>query len=132
MRTMDIKNGTVVLAKHSDGEFKECLVSNNNQGLITIDGEEGAIIVAGGDLNLKWRIQYEKSFAGVGHIKKGSCIRLGRKLGKVFIPGMTTLFADGFKLDDGDYVVLGRNLNKNIYRELKVSDHKKTWILETN
>jgi len=129
MRVIDIKPGTLVLAKHK-GEFVECLVSSNSQGLITLDVEGSGMVVAGGDLNLRWRIQYEKSFAGVGHILKGSRIRLGRKLGRAFVPGLTTLFADGIRFVDGGYVIIGQNLNKGITKELKISEHRKTWVLD--
>jgi len=130
MRTVDIPEGTLVLVKNNDGVFVECVVEKNNHGLLIINKPDGGkMSAAGGDLNLRWRILYDKSFPGVGHIKKGSCLRLGKKAGKIFIPSFTTLFADGFVVREGRYSVIGKNLNKNIYRELKISEHKRSWIL---
>ena len=131
MRILDIKTGTVVLAKVGK-EYKEGLVKSNYKGLITLDIGGSDMIVGGGDLNLRWKIQYEKSFAGIGHVRKGSCIRLGRNVGRAFVPGLTTLFADGLRLLGDDYVILGKNLNKGITKELKILDYRKTWILESN
>ena len=80
--------------------------------------------------NLTWKVNYEQSYPKIGHIKKGSSIRLGRRLGKTFIPGELTLFADGFKMIEGTTYLIGRNLNKGLYRELSLQDYRKKWILD--
>ena len=129
MRISDVTSGIHVIAV-IDNQKVSGVVNRVEGSTIVIDTPEQTVSVNTSELNLKWFVQYDLSYPKVGHIQKGSRIRLGRPMGKSFIPGETTLFADGFKEVEGETLVIGRNLNLFIYKELRMKDFKKKWILE--
>jgi len=128
MRQSDVTNGVVVNVK-IDGEEVQGIVEGRDGNMINISLPD-QYSVRLEEFNLTWSVLYEMAYPSIGKISKGSNIRLGRPLGKQFIPGEDVLFADGFKKIDDSLHVIGRNLNKNLYRELSFKDYGKKWIIE--
>lgn len=104
-------------------------VSGSEFLLRTDDIEPQTAIYTQARFNLDWRLVDEVPFPGIGRIRKGTVIRLGRSLGKTFVPGSTTMFVEGFKNTLDGCVIMCRNLGLNLYKELHPSDYRRKWII---
>lgn len=129
MRVSDLLEGVLVVVKRPDARV-EGYIEKIEGKFYTINTEKGIFVVEVGKFNLGWTLQKERAFPGVGSLKYGDMVRLGRPLGKTFIPGQQFGFIDGFKKEEDNYYIIVRNLNQHFCKELQIKDYRKKWILE--
>lgn len=134
MKINDIIPGVIVEARTSplDKQLLEGVVESICNGVCEIKlSNEVSVSYPVSRLNFEWRFKTLKKFANIGELNLGNKIRLGRCIGKTFIPGDVVLFIDAFIKDSrGNYFLLGKNLNRKIEQKLKINDFRKKWVIE--